>query len=89
MSLRELKQLAKARQIVKDELAKIKINEEGVSPALVKVEYDVALDDAQFNEEKRKLKNNLNQIMTLAQAEEIVNDTKLINRNNIYTLNQT
>lgn len=89
MSLRELKQLAKARQIVKDELAKIKINEEGVSPALVKVEYDVALDDAQFNEEKRKLKNNLNQIMTLAQAEEIVNDTNLINRNNIYTLNQT
>ena len=88
-SIRELKQYSKARQIVKHQLAKLKVEDEKVNPALVQVEYQVDLDDNQFVQEKLKLKNNLSQVMVLAQAEEIVNDATLINKNNIYMLNRT
>ena len=89
MSLTNFKTLARAKQIIKDEVNKVKLNDEKVNPALVQVEYQVELSDQDFNEEKRKLRINLNKIMNLAQADEIVNDTDIITKENIYILNRS
>lgn len=89
MSIREFRQLAKARAIVKDELSKIKLQDEKVNPALVQVEYAVQLSDAQFEDEKNILRSNLNKVMTLQQASEIVNDSDIITKENIFVLNRS
>lgn len=89
MSIREFKQLARARAIVKDELSKIKLEEDKVHPSLVQVEYAVQLNDELFNEEKRKLRINLNKVMTAAQADEILNDPQIITKQNIVILNRS
>ena len=87
-SLNELESLVRASKIVERQLAKNQINQDITSVPSLVVKENLQLTEAQYEEEKQKLRSKLSTVMKMDQIEEILNDQSLINIDNIYIVNE-